>query len=376
MFDAKTIRLAESLRPDLDFSVMGTEQFAILKIVENASGGGVEPIRDAVISNGIAYFDGVTVSQPLVSLKLNIPVTQTGSGTPSPTNIRDFVGVTGAVISRTGKNLFDNIYPDIGTLVKYRQIKVGNGTFTMSSNCPLNSDNAANIFFFGGYVTSGGSTALNGVYNGRSRTFETTDGYVTVGYRMSVALSPVDYNSQIELSSVATAYEPYTGNTYQISFGQTVYSANLDVLNGKLYLIDEIKTIDENSGVVVSSTNNNVYICDDVFNIDEDTESVNCNVYQRAENRSSITGVVNNNPDLSFCCKLGANPTRLLIKDTRFTSTEDYKAWLSTNPVKIAVKLATPIEIDLTPTVINTLIGENVIFADVGDITECKYTRK
>lgn len=45
MFDAKTIRLAESLRPDLDFSVMGTEEFAILKIVENATGGGVEPIR-------------------------------------------------------------------------------------------------------------------------------------------------------------------------------------------------------------------------------------------------------------------------------------------------------------------------------------------
>ena len=84
MFDAKTIRLAESLRPDLDFSVMGTEQFAILKIVENASGGGVEPIRDATIENGIAYFDRVTASQPLVSLLLNIPISQQGSGTPSP----------------------------------------------------------------------------------------------------------------------------------------------------------------------------------------------------------------------------------------------------------------------------------------------------
>jgi hypothetical protein len=66
-----------------------------------------------------------------------------------------------------------------------------------------------------------------------------------------------------------------------------------------------------------------------------------------------------------------------MIKDTRFTSVEDYKTWLSTNPVKIAVKLAQPIEVQLTPTqIITTLIGENVIFADVADVTECKYTRK
>jgi hypothetical protein len=84
--------------------------------------------------------------------------------------------------------------------------------------------------------------------------------------------------------------------------------------------------------------------------------------------------VSGSNPDLTFCCRTSA-PT-LYIKDTRFTTIEDYKTWLSTNPVKIAVKLAEPIEVQLTPTQITTLIGENVIFADVGDITECKYTRK
>ena len=73
MFDAKTIRLAEALRPDLDFSVLGTEEFAILKIVNNATGGGVVPVYDADIANGIATFSGVTKSKPLVSLLLNIP---------------------------------------------------------------------------------------------------------------------------------------------------------------------------------------------------------------------------------------------------------------------------------------------------------------
>lgn len=397
MFDAKTIRLAESLRPDLDFSVMGTEQFAILKIVENASGGGVEPIRDAVISNGIAYFDRVTASQPLVSLKLNIPVTQTGSGTPSPTNIRDFVGVTGAVIGQTSgygeyfKGLLNGTYGfvDLGSLT-WRQSEAG----------------TPNMFYYVSlpdykFISNNPNTTCDKYERANISVSTTDEGYAIYSNGLRLRIRDTDYSTVEDFTTAVTGHyliyelaEPstpvtpeqfatlcqafgITGNTYTISFGQTVYSAILDVLNGKLYLTHEIKTIDENSGVVVSSTNNNVYICDDVFNIDEDTESINCNVYQRGENRQSISGVVNNNPDLSFCCKLGTNPTRLLIKDTRFTSTEDYNTWLANNPVKIAVKLAEPIEVQLTePTQITTLIGDNVIFADVGDITECKYTRK
>lgn len=82
MFNTKTIILAKALRPDLNFASPGTEELVWLKIASRYASG--NPIRNATISNGIAYFDQVTVSQPLVSLKLNIPVTQTGSGTPSP----------------------------------------------------------------------------------------------------------------------------------------------------------------------------------------------------------------------------------------------------------------------------------------------------
>jgi hypothetical protein len=165
-----------------------------------------------------------------------------------------------------------------------------------------------------------------------------------------------------------------TGNTYQITFGQTVYSANLDVLNGKLIITHELKTIDENSDI--QRADNGILYLNSFFEIGEDTESVNCNVYQRGENRGTVAQVNANNPDLSFCCKLGTNTDRIMIKDTRFTTLEDYKTWLSTNPVKIAVKLAEPIEIQLTPTqIITTLIGENVIFADVADVTECKYKK-
>ena len=82
MYDLKTILLAKRFRRNLDITHLTVADIAMLEIIKNKTGG--NPICNATIENGIAYFDRVSVSQPLVSLKLNIPVTQTGSGTPSP----------------------------------------------------------------------------------------------------------------------------------------------------------------------------------------------------------------------------------------------------------------------------------------------------
>jgi hypothetical protein len=42
------------------------------------------------------------------------------------------------------------------------------------------------------------------------------------------------YNIMVELGSTATAYEPYKGHPITIDLGQTVYGANVDVINGEL----------------------------------------------------------------------------------------------------------------------------------------------
>lgn len=403
MFDAKTIRLAESLRPDLDFSVMGTEQFAILKIVENASGGGVVPVYDADITNGIASFSGVTKSKPLVSLKLNIPVTQTGSGTPSPDNIRDIVGVQGLTIGQTSgygeyfRGLLNGTYGfvDLGSLTWNPQnTNETCNRWRASSDILIASRSYKNInnftddgWFQGVSVTSTTTTTnmidtrTNLIYLNIKKTV--FDGNVTefnswaqgkyLIYELAEPSTPI---TPQEFATLCQAFG-ITGNTYPITFGQTVYSANLDVLTGLLTVSDdyEIRTIDENSNLTVS---NGIFALDNFFDIEGDTNSVMCNVYQRGTNQQNTSSVMTNNPDYSFCCRSISARTRLMIKDTRFETVEDYKTWLENNPVKIYVKKANPqpYTIQLTPTVINTLVGENVIFADVGDITECKYTRK
>lgn len=373
MFNAQDIILARQFKPDLSISKLDTESLILLKIMNNARGGGVVPVYDADITNGIASFSGVTKSKPLVSLKINIPVTQSGSGTPSPTNIRDFVDVSGVQLFRGGADLLENTSFENGTIlttdggteessgyITYDFIDVSNmNTIAIRS---AKEATAGRYFRVCGYDST--KTFTTRFISQIRRDGEFTDFF---------DVSDVDY-IRICWANNTTLFEAYNGNTYPITFGQTVYSAILDVLTGKLSITHELKTIDENTNIAMSQSTVGIFNIPNFFEIANDTDSIMCNTYEKATNRSGGGGVINSNPDYSYCCQ--TTDTRIYIKDMRFENVTDYKTWLSTNPVKIAVKLAEPIEIQLTPTVINTLIGENVIFADVGDITECKYTRK
>jgi hypothetical protein len=53
---------------------------------------------------------------------------------------------------------------------------------------------------------------------------------------------------------------------------------------------------------------------------------------------------------------------------TDITTIEQFKIWLSTNNVQLVYPLATPLTVQLTPSQISTLLGENHIWADTGDV--------
>lgn len=55
------------------------------------------------------------------------------------------------------------------------------------------------------------------------------------------------------------------------------------------------------------------------------------------------------------------------------TTADALKTWLGNNNVEVAFRVQTPLTIQLTPTEVDTLRGDNVIWADCGDITNCEY---
>ena len=376
MFNTKTIILAKALRPDLNFASPGAEELVWLKIASRYASG--NPVRDATISNGIAYFDRVSVSQPLVSLKLNIPVTQTGSGTPAPDNIRDFISFSGVNIGQTSgygeyfRGLLNGTYGfvDLGSLTWY----LGSQGYWYCSPYDLKSATLNYIYSNTLWTAKPENVAWANMTNGQvgvggvqfrvkdtnystASDFRNSVSGVYLIYELATPVTPT-----ITPEQFATLCQAFgiTGNTYQIIFGQTVYSANLDVLTGKLSITHGIVDLG-----VVSYTQQSTGI-----------------VVLTKNNIQSATGL---NPkrtsDLDILCSVFSTENRTLTATNngiRFVTDVLAENFASTyNGQQLVFELAEPIEIQLTPTqIITTLIGENVIFADVANVTECKYTRK
>ena len=163
------------------------------------------------------------------------------------------------------RNLFDGIYPNMGNL-QYKAIYVGNGTFTMSTSCPMNPSTAANLFFLAGNVQGGASTADNGVWANHPITVTAVDGYVTVGYRKDGGVDPQNYKTQIERGSVATSYMPYLiPNTDLMSYKDASDAVGWDV--GNLFDYSKFVGVNikngtavfENNGITITSTANDCY---------------------------------------------------------------------------------------------------------------------
>ncbi len=168
---------------------------------------------------------------------------------------------------------------------------------------------------------------------------------------------------QIELGSTATTYEPYTGRSITIDLGQTVYGAKLYPLEGKA-LIDR--------AMVDLGTLNWTY----------ETSKPNYNFFyapiadkkKGGASKSSMYPYVGTSwTTLTNDCTMGnfgSESNRVAIRDDSYTDATAFKSAMS--GVQLCYELATPLEIQLTPHQVNSLLGVNNIWADSGD-TEVEY---
>ena len=339
-------------------------------------------------SGSIASFK-TPVKQPLKSLKVYFSPIQNGSGDPSPSNVRPITGRTGLEVTRCGKNLFDEEYPDIITsTIKYRPLYVGNNIVTLSTNTPKSqSDNGTALFLLAGNVNSGASTVNNGAANNSSVTQTAVDGYVTLGYFIrSNSIDPREYNTIISIGSTATTYEPYSGTTIPVNWSSeagTVYKGYFDVVSGNLVVTHKMITL-------TGSEPNAIYNWDGYCYIVSDGASDNSKVHVAACSHtnhltsggayfeSRPNGSYPQNEYNSVLCALTQGPNiRFRKRDTGFASLEDYQTYLQAQynagtPVQIVYELATPLVYSIAPNTVQTLIGRNNIFSD-GDTVEAVY---
>ena len=384
------------LRVTKDDDVLGSANY-IMEIEADAYDGAgirVETVGPA----DICTFE-TTLAEPYQSVLVNVLATG-GNGTPdNPIN-----GYTEANITRCGVNLFQttatskseagvdwNVNADgtinvSGTANGYTSLEAGTakvnnrmGVVTISgiasaTNIAWNvvelRDADNNTLY---QVTSGG---LYSSFTVDLTSYPDVDNIrISLKRNNNSAVSGV-IKPQVELGNEVTTYHPYTGNTYTIAFGQTVYGGVLDVTRGKLhvthgkYTLDNTATAGQFDINTYADRNRISYV---PYQSDGKTNGTfKADKLVTAPNAPGGIGT----GDYQIFGSTTA-PRMWITVPTTIATTADFLTYISSNPIDVVYELAAPFDIDLTPVQISALAlpDSNNVFADCGQTT-VKYLKE
>lgn len=366
----------------------------------------IDVITELVTESGpIVSFDTkLHSSRPIEALIVDIDPIQSGTGEPSPTNIRPISGFNSVKVTRAGKNLFSTFEEGNTTsagitfdfsdsdVVKISGTSTGNNA--SSSNKIIGGSNAPTpIVFKQGHTYT---ISLQGIVslskqndfrlflrtnNNSNLWYGDSDGVWTftpeetfVAERIMLRIKSsnttvnVDAHFQIEFGSVPTTYEAYKGDTYDVSLSSsgTVYGGILDVVSGELVVNHVFHEFDGNEAIgniaAVGTYARTRYTLSNIGG---------SGVMDGLTNFSH--GIIDTEWAGEFGHAYGTRSYAYLFLPCGATasSAQAYLAGQKTagTPVQIVWILATPITYQLTAQEVKTLLGNNNIWADAGDVT-------
>lgn len=338
---------------------------------------------DAIVRNAsgdiASYDDGGDL--PMKSLKVNIVPKQSGSGDPSPNNVRPISGTDEVKIVRSAGNLWDEEW-ELGTLNSSGAKADSNSSIrtknyipilpnaTYYFKCPINTGRTC-------FYDANKNHLNNDVSFGANSTFTTPSG----AYYMMFVLAGdygTTYNNNISVNYPPTDTEYHKGATpavISVTLPTTVYGGTLDVVSGKL-VIDWIKKIFVGAsgegwraypgeatwvysygGLYTDYPDHNVL----------DTSIKVANILKSVDNLTAST------PAASFAFTNANSYKNVYVKlPSDIADVDAWKTYLASNNLEMAYKVYAPTEIDLTPTEVKSLLGDNNVWSDSGTV-EVEY---
>lgn len=336
------------------------------------------------ITGNIATFEG-TDTTAIKSVVAQIVPKQEGSGDPSPTNVRPISGWSGVEVNHSGKNLLD-------LLSHYKMTNEGGVTFivnddgTITANGTPDGSGTPQIRwrFTGAELAKFNGMIINGCPNSNCRVlieketspwtnFASDSGNGAVihdipddpNYNVVVivrvqppnSVNNVVFKPMIRLATVMDdTYEPYQGQTITKSLGRTVYGGTLDVVSGKLVIDRAFKQVAPTDTMRMVGD-----ICQVNYAPPSDNAWQNL-ICSHFPTKSIWSGTTNE----GIGCWSGQFYFRWLAIGTTI---EAWRQFFTDNNVQFTYTLATPIEVTLTPTEVKTLLGNNNIWADSGEVS-------
>ena len=180
------------------------------------------------------------------------------------------------------------------------------------------------------------------------------------------------YNNDISINypSADHDYHAYQGSTYTTSLGQTVYGGTLDMVSGVL-------TVDRAYQSLSGS---------DIYGVAAEGGGYRLTLVS-AQDRPATTDIpyaISNKyvfvPDYTTALRtngsftFSANRVNMLIRDNSLISPSDVIDSLNAVPLQMVYTNFEPVEYQLTPQQIKTLVGTNNVWASSGDIVNITFT--
>lgn len=355
-------------------------------VIDEAQDAAINEFYAPIIDSGsIVTFDAPADGLPIHKLTVQIEPVQSGSGDPSPDNVRPISGWTGCEVSRCGKNLFDKNKLNTGYYYDSDGRKFFDPEFLCTdfirvspgSTLVRNKIKAANMqsqqatFWSSWTFWDKEKKFISGIWNPETTcVMPENAAYLVLGTSQQFQ-NPDDFlaDFQLEIGSVPTAFAPYTGTTIPITFPSeagTVYGGTLtinDDWTGEL-VVDSAKIrLDALFYSYLSVQNmfrsNSTLM--DAFTPSSGSPAIVSNIYK---NGTPWTGQNN-------CACVGWPGTwdkYVLISDHRFTAPSDLRTYITESDAEMVYRI-TPITYQLTQQqVLDTLYGTNNIWADCGDV--------
>lgn len=337
--------------------------------------------QETIENVAIASFDDGGDGVPVKELKIAIEPIQSGSGDPSPTNVRPISGRDSVTVTRTGVNVWDEEW-EVGSI----NITTGeNETSSIvirsknyipvisGSNYYANSSTSETLYAFcygfdHEYLGIARRTSNNST-NVVNNEFYLVDGTKYIRFRLAQNYGTT-YNNDISINYPSTDHDYHSGAdnaSYPIPLSSTIYGGALDVGTGVL-TVDRAMVTFDGSEDWASATSQGITF----YYLDLQGGSASANFYGLC----SKYPMVNDLRTADKTCRCyGGKPTydfsRFGVRDSDYTDLASFKVGIS--GTQLVYELATPTTVQLTPTQVTTLLKDNNIFADSGNIVKLIY---
>ena len=357
------------------------------------------PLTFPTLTGSIVTFNSQYAGLPLKSHKIALTATQSGSGTPSPDNIRSINGHSAINVSATGKNLVDfNSYlmttvssgltisktDDGGIIVQGTPTGTwARITLTIPVFLPVGYSYTFGIsealthrtYLEVGYDNGTTSTWIIG-RSDTSATITPDANVISLRLTFSALNTSQSYDEiiypMVELGSTATEWKPNNGTYTTIQIGSTVYGGEYDARTG-VWIPNKIGvdlgslTWTYDSQYTRFKSQNNLPYLSQVPALR--TIPIMCSCYMEISNGRPLSQVPN------YSIYAGGENRAAYVHDNRYTDPNDFKTAVSGQYVVYPILAPyTGDTIQLPPCPIDTLEGVNNIWADTGN-TNIRYIK-